>query len=44
MYHAFNIKGYGNHIQNGSHNYHGPTNAKDWKAKPARWVKAAESN
>jgi hypothetical protein len=26
-YHSFYIKGYGNHIQNGSHDYYGPANA-----------------
>jgi hypothetical protein len=42
-YHALYIKGYGNRIKNGSHNYCGPANAQGSKAKPASWVRAAES-
>jgi hypothetical protein len=43
-YHAFYIEGYSNHIQNGSHDYRGPTNAKGSKAKPAKHVRDSQSN
>jgi hypothetical protein len=42
-YRAFYTEGYGKHIQNGSHDYLGPANAWGSKAKPARWVRAAQS-
>jgi hypothetical protein len=44
IYHALYIKRYGNRIQNGSHNYHGPTNAQGLKVKPARRVRAVQSD
>jgi hypothetical protein len=43
-YRAFYIEGYDNHIQNRSHDYHGPTNAYSSMAKPTRRVRGAQIN
>jgi hypothetical protein len=43
-YHDLYIKGYGNHIRNGSHDYRGPANAQGSKAKPTRRVRASQND